>query len=628
MQKTAGEQAGLWRQLDILEGPTLPAQQPTSKTNEYAMTNRSLWLLGILLLVSLAQASSTLAQDSQPAPALFGIDALGRALPEASEVHEFSKNRHVGMFYFTWMNLNEVHDNSQILAEHPDALTTTASPPWGPKNSFHFWGEPLYGYYRSDDPWILRRHAELLSDAGVDFLVFDATNAAIYEDVILKLFEVFEEQRQLGERVPQVTFIVNSQAGETADRILRTFYKSTQHSENPHTELWFQWQGKPLLLCDPAEASPEVADFFTLRKAHWPFELVNTHNAWHWEATYPQVYSYDKDPSKAEEVNVSVGQNLHQSDGRVEMMSTGKARGRSFHGGQVDTRPNAYQYGFNFEEQWQRALELDPEIVFVTGWNEWIAMQLNLGEGRPVFCDQFDVEYSRDVEMMKGGYADNYYLQLAANIRRYKGMLPTPACTEPSTIDITGPLEQWDEVPFEYEDHANETLPRDHAGCGQTHYRITTGRNDFRVLKVAQDEKSLYFYAKTSEAVSPSSDANWMWLMLDVKDSDKPNWQGFQYLVNREHSTASETSIESCTGQWNWQPAGIVNYRVEANQIQMSIPKSALGIQNPSYVIEFKWLDNTQSPGDITDMYINGDTAPSGRLRYRFEYRESHGSTE
>src|SRR5690606_5162986 len=120
--------------------------------------------------------------------------------------------------------------------KHPNALSTTASPPWGPKNAFHFWGEPLYGYYRSDDPWIIRRHAELLSDAGVDFLVFDATNAAIYEDVILKLFQVFDEQRKVGERVPQVTFMVNTHAGQTADRILKTFYQSSPNSEPQYSE--------------------------------------------------------------------------------------------------------------------------------------------------------------------------------------------------------------------------------------------------------------------------------------------------------------------------------------------------------------------------------------------------------
>ncbi len=202
-------------------------------------------------------------------------------MPGPGQVREFRRDRYVGIFYFLWLRLNEVHDNSLILQANPDARQSNASPPWGPPNAFHFWGEPQFGYYRSDDPWVLRRHAALLSDAGVDFLIFDTTNAVVYEDVVLRLCEVFDQQRLAGDPVPQIAFMVNTQAGHTAQRIYELFYKPGRYPD-----LWFCWQGKPLLLCDPAEASKEVADFFTLRKAHWPFELVNTHNAWHWEATY------------------------------------------------------------------------------------------------------------------------------------------------------------------------------------------------------------------------------------------------------------------------------------------------------------------------------------------------------
>ena len=101
-------------------------------------------------------------------------------MPQPSEVRAFRGDRYVGIFYFLWLRLDRVYDNSQILRDHPDARQTNASPPWGPVNAFHFWGEPLFGYYRSDDPWVLRRHAALLADAGVDFLVFDTTNALVY----------------------------------------------------------------------------------------------------------------------------------------------------------------------------------------------------------------------------------------------------------------------------------------------------------------------------------------------------------------------------------------------------------------------------------------------------------------
>ena len=51
----------------------------------------------------------------------------------------------------------------------------------------------------------------------------------------------------------------------------------------------------------------------------------------------------------------------------------------------------------------------------------------------------------------------------------------------------------------------------------------------------------------------------------------------------------------------------------------ISVPKKLLGIQGKSFAIEFKWIDNTQKPGDILDLYINGDSAPDGRYRYRYD---------
>ena len=568
-------------------------------------------------LCLIALLSGTAYGQSFAPPHLYGTDSLGRRMPEASAVRAFQPDRYVGIFYFLWLKLNNVYDNSKILQEHPDADQTTASPPWGPKRAFHFWGEPMYGYYRSEDPWVLRRHAALLADAGVDFLIFDTTNAVTYDNVVMKLCEVFEQQRKLGERVPKFTFMVNTRAGQTAQKIFEKHYKSNRYSE-----LWYRWQGKPLLLCDPAQASDEVAEFFTLRKAHWPFELINTHNAWHWEATYPQVYSYDDDPQKPEQVNVSVGQNLDQETGKVAMMSSGKARGRSFHQGQVDQRPHAYRYGFNFQEQWERAFELDPEVVFLTGWNEWIAIQLNRKhQGGPIFCDQYDLEQSRDVEMMAGGYGDDYYMQMAANIRKYKGMAAADPVAPAQTIDLKGPFTQWDSVKPIYRDHALDTLPRVHAGCGDYYYRNDTGRNDLRILKLTHDQENLSFYAETGADISPATDPNWMWLLIDVNGQASPNWEGFNFLVNRKVADASQTSLERCTGGWQWKSVGSVDYRVAGNRMHIVIPKALLGIQGDHFTVEFKWIDNAQKPGDILDGYTNGDTAPEGRFRYRYEIR-------
>jgi len=570
------------------------------------MNVSSMYLMFLMPAVAAAGSSSP--------SSLYGVDALGRAIPGPRDVRAFRQDRYVGIFYFLWQRLDRVYDNSQILKDNPDARQTNASPPWGPVNAFHFWGEPMFGYYRSDDPWILRRHASLLTDAGVDFLVFDTTNAVIYEDVVLRLCEVFEQQRQAGDCVPQIAFMVNTEAGRTAQRIYELIYKPGRYPE-----LWFRWQGKPLLLCDPAEASKEVADFFTLRKAHWPFELVNTHNAWHWEATYPQPFSYDRDPCTPEQVDVSVGQNLAQKDGRVEMMSTGRARGRSFHDGVLDDRPDSYVYGFNFAEQWKRALALDPNVVFVTGWNEWIAMQLNTGQGPVVFCDQFNREFSRDVEMMNGGYGDNYYMQMAAAIRRFKGMTPAPQASAARTIDLSGPFGQWDEVRPVYRDHGLDTLPRDFPGCGDNHYVVRSGRNDFRVLKVARDEQNVYFYAQTDGPITPAADPNWMWLLVRVAGASAPNWEGFEFRVNGQVCGAGKTSVEVCKGGWRWERIGEAAYRVEGRELHIAVSRESLGIGPGGFSIEFKWIDNAKRPGDILNAYVDGDAAPDGRFRYRYD---------
>ena len=42
-------------------------------------------------------------------------------------------------------------------------------------------GEPLFGYYLASDEWVMRKHLQMLTDAGIDFTVFDTTNAVTYD---------------------------------------------------------------------------------------------------------------------------------------------------------------------------------------------------------------------------------------------------------------------------------------------------------------------------------------------------------------------------------------------------------------------------------------------------------------
>jgi hypothetical protein len=572
-------------------------------------------LSGCALAPSATDAPLTPATAINPGTPWPATDALNRTLPTATQSPGLRPNRTVGIFYFLWheRDLTEPAFNiAHILAKDPDILKKPNSPLWGPARTQYYWGEPLYGYYNTLDPWVIRRHATLLADAGIDTVIFDTTNRRTYRDAYLKICEVWSQIRREGGRTPQICFMVNTKAGETADELFKDLYQP-----GLYPNLWFRWQDKPLLICDPKMASPEVKKFFTLRKAHWPFTQVNTQNAWHWEATYPQVYSYDTDPKIAEQVNVSVAQNLRISDGKVVNMSDGDARGRSFHAGGRDTAPGAVNQGHNFAEQLRRAQELDPPFMMITGWNEWTAGKFSR-PGKPVvFVDQFDQENSRDIEPVTGLHHDHYYHQLVAGVRRYKGQLPLPAASAPTTLHSAAGFAQWRDVAPAFTDHAFDDDHREF-GQGARRYVNTSGRNDLAVMKVARDATHVYFYAQTRRPLTASTDANWMLLLLDTDQKRTTGWEGYDWVVNRSID-GRETWLERNTGGWTWEKVAKVQLTVSGNELMLAVPRSALGLPaGDALTLDFKWWDNPQKPGDLMEVYVNGDAAPDGRFNFRY----------
>ena len=134
----------------------------------------------------------------------------------------------VGLFYFLWLGEHGRHkpyDVTKILAADPDAGHKPDSPVWGGEGVYHHWGEPLYGYYYSDDEWVVRRHMKLIMQSGVDFLFFDTTNAVIYEKNAKLVMRVLQEYHDDGWTIPQVMFYTNTASGKTVGNIYNAIYK-------------------------------------------------------------------------------------------------------------------------------------------------------------------------------------------------------------------------------------------------------------------------------------------------------------------------------------------------------------------------------------------------------------------
>ena len=95
------------------------------------------------------------------------------------------------------------------------------------------------------------------------------------------------------------------------------------------------------------------------------------------------------------------------------------------------SRPTAHgrQHGMFWYAQWAYAFDVHPKIVTLTWWNEWTAQRLRI-DGEYVFTDNYNQEYSRDIEPMEGGHGDQYYQWMKQYIAAYKSGISCPILVE------------------------------------------------------------------------------------------------------------------------------------------------------------------------------------------------------
>ena len=250
---------------------------------------------------------------------LVGIDKLGRKV-EAGRYEDNGKQ--VGCFFWMWIGqpyASGVWDATEILKREngADILYHQDNKEISPDGQAHWWGKPLWGYYNSDDKWVIRKQLEMLASAGVDFIYFDATNTLTYPNVYLRIMEAIHEMLHEGSNPPKCAFYTHTHSIAT----MRTLYRDL-YSKGLYSDTWYRVDGKPFIIAfesaeadmiaeeitmrcrtsyNPGPLEPEIKDFFYFRRPQWPTNDTVYPDGFPWvEWIYPQ-------PIHTDVMNVTVG---------------------------------------------------------------------------------------------------------------------------------------------------------------------------------------------------------------------------------------------------------------------------------------------------------------------------------
>lgn len=350
----------------------------------------------------------------------------------------------VGMFYTIWFDFweasNNLYNNDASDNYATGNIYNVSENKFGPINSFHYWAKPALGYYTSNNTEVIKKHMEMLVNAGIDFIYIDFTNLmdknvfvnnsynndsstskdayanyyefAIWDYQVTKpfnnLLKTLKAMINNGQKVPKIVpWISNYDNSQYAiNRIYNEYFKDGKYSD-----LWLYYNNKPLLM---SIKTPSVSDNRFTYRATWALFEQNDiyNNTWTWRQKDNSVYG--KGPN-----------------GELEEMSVNTAV--SWYYMSVPTGVKPRNHGITFYEQWRNVYQHHPKITLVGTWNEWGAQRLvdyNAECKDYCFTDQYTQEYSNDIEPMSGGHNDQYYKWLIEYVDSYRKYEVCPRLVE------------------------------------------------------------------------------------------------------------------------------------------------------------------------------------------------------
>ncbi|MDD3108555.1 MAG: hypothetical protein PHV49_05010 [Alistipes sp.] len=345
----------------------------------------TLSLLGVLWS-SLSLCAQTLAPIVQDPD--FAADGRGSVTPVPPS------EREVGIAYTTWVD---------------ESL-------WQGKT----WDTPMLGKYDIRDRRIIRKHAEWIADAGVDFIWIDWSNNVTYnpdtlwvggrqdviEDATNLIFDEYDKLDRAGHPHPRISIFLGVTGAPESASDGRLQKKADQiykdYISNPRYARLIQYYlGKPLLVVYTDTPSPWHTgtpnwkdDRFTVRwmtgfiseqRTLRSEDRVSRYGYWSWEDRGEQTYPIYK--------------------GTPESMVVCAATRAQ---GQPDSIPaQGREGGKTFKKQFARARQIGTHFAMIVSWNEWTT-----GE-------QPSLEVSKDIEP-SATLKDQYLRLMKEEIHRFK----------------------------------------------------------------------------------------------------------------------------------------------------------------------------------------------------------------
>lgn len=329
-----------------------------------------------------------------------------------------SKTDLVGINYSTWFNY--MHYKTPTTYNVTNILAGNGS--WGNVGDFHYWGEPALGYYNSTDTAVIRQHLTDIYNAGIDFIIIDNTNVLIswiggtgvfdessvwYKAVtapMKALLDTAVAMRNEGLPTPYFVNWVNTNDDYTVLNVMHNLFTSTTYDtslgNDKYVNLWVYWNDKPFFLITKNQGTPDRDITY---RVMWGLQTATSNGEW----TYLQQDNrnpYGKDNSGVlEQMGVSTAIQ------KTRMTNTSTALGRN--------------HGVTMAAQWYNAYNKRPKFITITWWNEWGAERLAATDPACTticFTDNYNQEYSRDIEPMKNGHGSEYYNWTKQYISDYK----------------------------------------------------------------------------------------------------------------------------------------------------------------------------------------------------------------